>query len=102
MEVRLNNIPKLDEYVIRLVVLNERMLEYIYPDKTSFVVVLAVESGDCVSLLDAINMRRYVSFDDKFRLATERDFDDFNVCFEGFRNNPMYMHNKGTDSIYLQ
>lgn len=45
MEVRLNNIPKLDEYVIRLGVLNERMLGYIYPDKTSFVVALAVESG---------------------------------------------------------
>ena len=93
MEVRLNNIPKLDEYVIRL---------DIYPDKTSFVVALAVESGDCVSLLDAINMRRYVSFDDKVRLATERDFDDFNVCFEGFRNDPMYMYNKGTEPIYLQ
>lgn len=76
MEVRLNNIPKLGEYVIRLVVLNERMLGYIYPDKTSFVVALAVEPGDCVSLLDAINMRRYVSFDDKVRWATERDFDD--------------------------
>ena len=58
MEVRLNNIPKLDEYVIRLVVFNERMLGYIYPDKTSFVVALAVEPGDCVSLLNAINMRR--------------------------------------------
>lgn len=45
MEVRLNNIPKLGEYVIRLVVLNERMLGYIYPDKTSFVVALAVEPG---------------------------------------------------------
>ncbi len=49
MEVRQNNIQKLDEYVIRLVVLNERMLGYIYPDKTSFVIALAVEPGDCVS-----------------------------------------------------
>ena len=96
-----HNIPKLDEYVIRLVVLNERMLGYIYPDKISFVVALAVEPGDCVSLLDAINMRRYVSFDDKVRLATDRDFDDFNVCFEGFRNDPMYMYNKGTEPIYI-
>lgn len=102
MEVRLNNIQKLDEYVIRLVVLNERMLGYIYPDRTSFVVALAVEPGDCVSLLNAINMRRYVSFDDKVRLATERDFHDFNVCFEGFRDAPMYMYNKGTEPIYLQ
>ena len=102
MEVRLNNIPKLDEYVIRLVVLNERMLGYIYPDKTSFVVALAVESGDCVSLLDAINMRRYVSFYDKVRFATERDFDDFYVCFEGFRNGPLDMYNKGPEHIFFQ
>ena len=102
MEVRLNNIPKLDEYVIRLVVLNERMLGYIYPDKTSFVVALAVEPGDCGSLLNAINMRRAGFFDDKIRLANGRGFDDFYVCFEGFRNEPMYMYNKGTEPIYLQ
>ena len=101
MEVRQKNLKNLYEYVFRLLVLNERMLGYIYSDKTSFVVVLAVEPGDCVSLLDAINMRWYVSFDDKVRLATERDFDDFNVCFEGFRNDPMYMYNKGTEPIYI-
>ena len=82
-------------------VLNERMLGYIYPDRTSFVVALAVEPGDCVSLLNAINMRRYVSFDDKVRLATERDVHDFNVCFEGFCSNPMYMYNKGTEPVYI-
>ena len=102
MEFRLNNIPKLDEYFIRLVVLNEKMLGYIYPDKTSFLVVLAVEPRDCVSLLDALNMRRLVSINDKVRLATEQDFDDFNVFFDGFRNNPIYIYNKGTESIYLQ
>lgn len=53
-----------------------------------------------ISLLGAINMRRYVSFDDKVRLATW-DFDDFNLCFEGFRNDPMYMYNKGTAPIYI-
>ena len=39
---------------------------------------------------------------DKVRLATEQDFDDFHICFDGFRNNTMYCYNQGTEPIYLQ
>ncbi len=65
---KINNIPVLNEDVIRLVV-----------------------NKQCMVLLS-----------DKVRLATEQDFDDFHICFDGFRNNTMYCYNQGTEPIYLQ
>ena len=81
---KINNIPVLNEDVIRLVVLNEEIIGYIYPRRTSYVVALEIKPGRTTSL------------------ATEQDFDDFHICFDGFRNNAMYCYNQGTEPIYLQ
>ena len=39
---KINNIPVLNEDVIRLVVLNEEIIGYIYPRRTSYVVALEI------------------------------------------------------------
>ena len=40
---KINNIPVLNEDVIRLVVLNEEIIGYIYPRRTSYVVALEIK-----------------------------------------------------------
>ena len=42
---------------------------------------------------------RAVLLSDKVRLATEQDFADFHICFDGFRNKTMYCYNQGTEPI---
>ena len=46
----------------------------------------------------SVNKQCMVLLSDKVRLATEQDFDDFHICFDGFRNNTMYCYNQGTVS----
>ena len=71
---KINNISVLNEDVIRLVVLNEEIIGYIYPRRTSYVVALEIKP--------------------------ERT--TFPFFFDGFRNNTMYCYNQGTEPIYLQ
>ena len=99
---KINNIPVLNEDVIRLVVLNEEIIGYIYPRRTSYVVALEIKPGRTTSLATSVNKQCMVLLSDKVRLATEQDFDDFHICFDGFRNNTMYCYNQGTEPIYLQ
>lgn len=99
---KINNIPVLNEDVIRLVVLNEEIIGYIYPRRTSYVVALEIKPGRTTSLATSVNKQCMVLLSDKVRLATEQDFDDFHICFDGFRNNTMYCYNRGTEPIYLQ
>ena len=94
---KINNIPVLDEDVIRLVVLNEEIIGYIYPRRTSYVVALEIKPGRTTSLATSVNKQCMVLLSDKVRLATEQDFDDFHICFDGFRNNTMYCYNQGTE-----
>ena len=99
---KINNIPVLNEDVIRLVVLNEEIIGYIYPRRTSYVVALEIKPGRTTSLATSVNKQCVVLLSDKVRLATEQDFDDFHICFDGFRNNAMYCYNQGTEPIHLQ
>ncbi len=46
---KINNIPVLNEDVIRLVVLNEEIIGYIYPRRTSYVVALEIKPGRTTS-----------------------------------------------------
>ena len=92
---KINNIPVLDE-------LNEEIIGYIYPRRTSYVVALEIKPGRTTSLATSVNKQCMVLLSDKVRLATEQDFDDFHICFDGFRNNTMYCYNQGTEPIYLQ
>lgn len=94
---KINNIPVLNEDVIRLVVLNEEIIGYIYPRRTSYVVALEIKPGRTTSLATSVNKQCMVLLSDKVRLATEQDFDDFHICFDGFRNNTMYCYNQGTE-----
>lgn len=93
---KINNIPVLNEDVIRLVVLNEEIIGYIYPRRTSYVVALEIKPGRTTSLATSVNKQCMVLLSDKVRLATEQDFDDFHICFDGFRNNTMYCYNQGS------
>lgn len=97
---KINNIPVLNEDVIRLVVLNEEIIGYIYPRRTSYVVALEIKPGRTTSLATSVNKQCMVLLSDKVRLATEQDFDDFHICFDGFRNNTMYCYNQGTRNLY--
>ena len=102
-DIETETIPRgLNEDVIRLVVLNEEIIGYIYPRRTSYVVALEIKLGRTTSLATSVNKQCMVLLSDKVRLATEQDFDDFHICFDGFRNNTMYCYNQGTEPIYLQ
>lgn len=48
---KINNIPVLNEDVIRLVVLNEEIIGYIYPRRTSYVVALEIKPGRTTLLI---------------------------------------------------
>ena len=98
---KINNIPVLNEDVIRLVVLNEEIIGYIYPRRTSYVVALEIKPGRTTSLATSVNKQCMVLLSDKVRLATEQDFDDFHICFDGFRNNTMYCYNQLFPSCFF-
>ena len=76
---KINNISVLNEDVIRLVVLNEEIIGYIYPRRTSYVVALEIKPGRTTSLATSVNKQCMVLLSDKVRLATEQDFDDFHI-----------------------
>lgn len=67
---KINNIPVLNEDVIRLVVLNEEIIGYIYPRRTSYVVALEIKPGRTTSLATSVNKQCMVLLSDKVRLAT--------------------------------
>ena len=98
---KINNISVLNEDVIRLVVLNEEIIGYIYPRRTSYVVALEIKPGRTTSLATSVNKQCMVLLSDKVHLATEQDFDVFHIWYDGFRNNTLYCYNQGSEPIYL-
>lgn len=69
---KINNIPVLNEDVIRLVVLNEEIIGYIYPRRTSYVVALEIKPGRTTSLATSVNKQCMVLLSDKVRLPRNR------------------------------
>ena len=79
--------------------MNKRHYEHTLPNIRGS---LSNTYGRTTSLATSVNKQCMVLLSDKVRLATEQDFDDFHICFDGFRNNTMYCYNQGTEPIYLQ
>ena len=77
---------------IRLVVVDEHTLGYIFPqsyyDKPLGLVYANILHASI--LKGAVNTERpiLIGSTNKVRLANEKDFNDFRVCFNGYKNNP--------------
>lgn len=103
---KINNIPVLNEDVIRLVVLNEEIIGYIYPRRTSYVVALEIKPGRTTSLATSVNKQCMVLLSDKVRLATEQDFDDFHIvseitlCIVIIRERNLYTFNEAHSPFF--
>jgi hypothetical protein len=74
---------------IKLVVFNEHTLGYIVPElpKYMFPIRASILKGATFETSDSSKL---ISSNDKVRLASEQDFDDFRVCFGGFGNESEY------------
>ena len=70
----------------QLVVINENALGYIAPEAPQSLYILraSVIKGSTMSELNV----PYPLSGNTLRLATEKDFDDYRVCFNGYKNNP--------------
>lgn len=82
---------------IKLVVYNEYALGYMVPEIPVKVFTLA-DSVIKGAPFRAFSEPYYIGANDKVRLATSKDFDDFNVCFEGYNDLEMYEFNE-TESV---
>jgi len=75
---------------IKLVVFNENTLGYILPELPNYVQPLHASV-----LKGGVNTIRLIGPSDKIRLASELDFEEYRVVFNGYKNNPEeYIFNK--------
>ena len=73
--------------MIKLVVLNNHTLGYIIP-----------EIPNCVQILHSSVLKRAtnngysvpLNSSDSIELASEKDFEEFRVCFDGYKNDKNY------------
>lgn len=72
---------------IKLVVVNEEALGYIFPERPFMVHVLGCTESVLARDGSSMNARG-----NKTRLANAQDFDQYNVSFDGYRNNPEYLY----------
>jgi len=78
---------------IKLVVINNCMLGYIYPQTPNSAGILAasvIRGAVCAS--QAIEPKAV--HPSEYRLATSKDFDEFRVSFKGFDNEQEYEFQK--------
>ena len=61
-----------------------KLLHKRYPHTSNIYKFLACLN---TSLATSVNKQCMVLLSDKVRLATEQDFDDFHICFDGFRRS---------------
>lgn len=80
--------------LIKLVVYNEHTLGYILPYLKNNLQILhsSVLRGSPKKSDDYGSF--YINTNDTVRLATEKDFDDYRVSFEGFKSDPNYEYSK--------
>ena len=74
---------------IKLVVCNEYCLGYILPECPNMVCTLS-DSVLKGAPFRVMNEPYQITKNDKIRLASEIDFENFNVSFEGYNNRELY------------
>lgn len=72
---------------IKLVVVDEHTLGYIFPEQPNTYHILK-ESILKGSPYNYNNGTSRLIYNQKIRLASENDFNEFNVIFDGYKNNP--------------
>lgn len=72
---------------IKLVIVNENTLGCIWPEYPNTLHVIQA-SGTRGSFMR--NMENYSIKNTPVRLASEKDFEEYRVCFEGFNNTNEY------------
>ena len=84
---------------IKLVVYNEHTLGYIQPETPNIVCILhtSILRGSALSGSSVI----YTDTAKSLRLATEKDFNDYRVCFDGYKNNNDYEYQKNTIKEFI-
>lgn len=79
-------------YRIKLVVVNEHILGYIEPNKDGVLYILhaSILKGAGFSSNNIVMLSKM----DKVRLASERDFENFRICFIGYNNPEIYEYDQ--------
>ena len=70
---------------IKLIVINENALGYIFPEQPNSIHLLST------SILKGCSWNEWSTYPtkgNKIRLASEKDFDEYRVSFNGYKNNP--------------
>lgn len=84
--------PKtIEKYVVKLVVMNENTLGYIQPETPDTINILKesiLKGGYSSTTPHSLPIKQ----SDIIRLASEKDFNEFNVSFEGYKNDPDYQY----------
>jgi hypothetical protein len=75
---------------IKLIVMNEHTLGYILPETPKYISILhtSLLKG---STFNAQSGPIYIGSQDTIRLASDKDFEEYRVCFEGYKNNSQYI-----------
>lgn len=73
---------------VKLVVFNNHTLGYIQPELPNYVNVLRASILRGAPCNDFHPDSKVIGSKDEIRLASEKDFDSFNVSFNGYKNLP--------------
>jgi hypothetical protein len=93
---KINNIPVLNEDVIRLVVLNEEIIGYIYPRRTSYVVALEIKPGRTTSLATSVNKQCMVLLIFIYALMVS----EITLCIVIIRERNLYTFNEAHSPFF--
>jgi hypothetical protein len=77
---------------IKLVVVNEHTLAFITPELPTFGQIL--HASILKGATFCLHPDRIYTDGASVRLASEKDFNDFRVCFNGFNNDKVYEFSK--------